>query len=94
VADVAASIGPGLAKAALAARVNGEVRDITRPFEGDVEQFCSAILENVTQGRTSRTFTESADGRAFEMRVRIDTPFERQVFRAGGILPFTLRAML
>src|SRR5215470_20179113 len=36
-ADVAAAIGPGLAKAALAARINGEVRDITRPFEGDVE---------------------------------------------------------
>src|SRR6476619_1390115 len=34
-ADVAAAIGPGLAKAALAARVDGEVRDITRPFEGD-----------------------------------------------------------
>ncbi|MFN3724901.1 MAG: threonine--tRNA ligase [Allosphingosinicella sp.] len=36
-ADVAAAIGPGLAKAALAARVNGEVRDIMRPFEGDSE---------------------------------------------------------
>ncbi len=36
-ADVAAAIGPGLAKAALAARVNGEVRDISRPFEGDAE---------------------------------------------------------
>jgi threonyl-tRNA synthetase len=34
-ADVAAAIGPGLAKAALAARVNGEVRDIMRPFEED-----------------------------------------------------------
>ena len=34
-ADVAAAIGPGLAKAALAARINGEVRDIMRPFEGD-----------------------------------------------------------
>ncbi len=34
-ADVAAAIGPGLAKAALAARVDGELRDITRPFEGD-----------------------------------------------------------
>ncbi len=34
-ADIAAAIGPGLAKAALAARVNGELRDITRPFEGD-----------------------------------------------------------
>ena len=30
-ADVAAAIGPGLAKAALAAKINGEIRDITRP---------------------------------------------------------------
>ena len=36
-ADVAAAIGPGLAKAALAARVNGEVRDLARPFEADAE---------------------------------------------------------
>ena len=36
-ADIAAAIGPGLAKAALAARVNGELRDLTRPFEGDAE---------------------------------------------------------
>jgi threonyl-tRNA synthetase len=34
-ADIAASIGPGLAKAALAARVDGEVRDIMRPLESD-----------------------------------------------------------
>ncbi|MCC2980782.1 MULTISPECIES: threonine--tRNA ligase [unclassified Sphingomonas] len=33
-ADIAAAIGPGLAKAAIAARVNGELRDINRPFEG------------------------------------------------------------
>ena len=36
-ADIAAAIGPGLAKAALAARVNGEVRDIGRPIESDAE---------------------------------------------------------
>ncbi len=36
-ADVAAAIGPGLAKAAIAARVNGELRDMTRPFDGDSE---------------------------------------------------------
>ncbi|WP_299321798.1 threonine--tRNA ligase [Parasphingopyxis sp.] len=41
-ADVAAAIGPGLAKAALAARVDGEVRDIGRPFDGD------AALELIT----------------------------------------------
>ncbi len=34
-ADIAAAIGPGLAKAALAARVDGELRDIMRPLEGD-----------------------------------------------------------
>ena len=36
-ADVAAAIGPGLAKAALAARIDGEVRDLNRPFEGDAQ---------------------------------------------------------
>ena len=34
-ADIAAAIGPGLAKAALAARVDGELRDINRPLEAD-----------------------------------------------------------
>lgn len=34
-ADVAMAIGPGLAKAAIAAKVDGEIRDIMRPFEGD-----------------------------------------------------------
>ena len=36
-ADVAAAIGPGLAKAAIAARIDGELRDIMRPFEGDTQ---------------------------------------------------------
>ena len=36
-ADVAAAIGPGLAKAALAARVNGELRDLARPLDGDAQ---------------------------------------------------------
>ena len=35
--DIAAAIGPGLAKAAIAARVNGELRDLSRPFDGDAE---------------------------------------------------------
>ncbi len=34
-ADIAADIGPGLAKAALAAKVDGELRDIMRPLERD-----------------------------------------------------------
>jgi len=34
-ADIAAAIGPGLAKAAIAARVDGELRDINLPLERD-----------------------------------------------------------
>ena len=36
-ADIAAAIGPGLAKATLAARVDGEVRDLSRPLTHDAE---------------------------------------------------------
>ena len=36
-ADIASAIGPGLAKAAIAARVDGELRDIMRPLEGDTQ---------------------------------------------------------
>jgi len=34
-ADIAVAIGPGLAKAALAAKIDGELRDLNRPLEGD-----------------------------------------------------------
>ena len=34
-ADIAAAIGPGLARAALAAKVDGELRDLARPLDGD-----------------------------------------------------------
>ena len=34
-ADIAASISPGLLKASIAARVNGELRDLGRAFDGD-----------------------------------------------------------
>ncbi|MCH7640364.1 MAG: TGS domain-containing protein, partial [Bacteroidetes bacterium] len=33
--DIAQAISPGLARAALAVKVDGEVRDLTRPIEGD-----------------------------------------------------------
>src|SRR5881409_1849991 len=36
-ADLAKAIGPGLAKAALAVRVNGEVRDLARPLPDGVK---------------------------------------------------------
>jgi threonyl-tRNA synthetase len=34
-AEIAADIGPGLAKAALAVKVDGEIRDLARPIESD-----------------------------------------------------------
>ena len=43
-ADVAAAIGPGLARAAIAARVDGELRDLGRPLED------GARVEIVTRG--------------------------------------------
>jgi threonyl-tRNA synthetase len=36
-AEIAAAIGPGLAKAAIGARVDGELYDITRPLEHDAQ---------------------------------------------------------
>ena len=41
--EVAASIGPGLAKAAIAVKIDGEVRDLDRPIESD------AAVEIVTR---------------------------------------------
>jgi threonyl-tRNA synthetase len=43
-ADVASDIGPGLAKAAMAIKVNGELRDLAREIDGD------AAIEIVTKG--------------------------------------------
>jgi aconitate hydratase len=45
------------------------------------------------EGPLPRTVQVSADGREFQTIARIDTPFEREVFLAGGILPYTLRRL-
>ena len=58
-ADVAMAIGPGLAKAALAARVNGELVDLSRPFSGDARlalvtsrgRFFPDFVAELTDGR-------------------------------------------
>jgi len=47
-ADVAASIGEGLAKAAIGAKVNGELYDLHRPLPGDCE------LAIITRPRTDK----------------------------------------
>jgi aconitate hydratase len=45
------------------------------------------------EGPLPRNVTVRADGKEFTMRARIDTPFERDVFLQGGILPYTLRVL-
>ena len=41
-----------------------------------------------------RTLTATADGREFQVTVRIDTPKEQRYYRHGGILQFVLRELL
>ena len=41
-----------------------------------------------------RTVTVAADGKEFEVTVRIDTPKEQRYYRHGGILQFVLRQLL
>ena len=54
----------------------------------------AAPLHGTAVQQPSAAVTVDADDRTFTMRARIDTPFEREVFRAGGILAYTLRALL
>jgi aconitate hydratase len=45
-------------------------------------------------GNVPRNLTVKADGKEFEVMVRIDTPKEQRYFRHGGILQFVLRQLL
>jgi diguanylate cyclase (GGDEF)-like protein/PAS domain S-box-containing protein len=42
-------------------------RQETGSFGGDVDEFCSTILHNVAQGKTTHTIMESTDGRSFHI---------------------------
>jgi diguanylate cyclase (GGDEF)-like protein/PAS domain S-box-containing protein len=42
-------------------------RKETGSFEGNVEEFCSTIIENVAQGKITHTIMECADGRSFQI---------------------------
>ena len=58
------------------------------------EVFALSGLTSLTEtGPLPRAIRVEADGREFETIARIDTPFERDVFLAGGILPYTLRRL-
>ncbi|HKO71393.1 MAG TPA: EAL domain-containing protein [Bradyrhizobium sp.] len=42
-------------------------RQETGSFDGNVEEFCSAIMQNVAEGKVSHTMMECADGRSFQI---------------------------
>jgi len=42
-------------------------RQETGSFDGDANEFCTEILQNVAAGKMSRTIMESADGRSFQI---------------------------
>ena len=86
-ADIAAAIGPGLAKAALAARVDGELRDLNRPFDGDAEL---ALI-------TSRDEADALELARHDIRVNaiapgyIATEFNDEFFASGAGDPIIAR---
>jgi aconitate hydratase len=51
------------------------------------------IAEPLRAGERPARATVTADGRPFEVRVRIDTPMEVEYFRHGGILQYVLRQL-
>jgi len=57
------------------------------------EVFTIPLAELAADGPLPRNISVTADGQTFSMRARIDTPFEHDVFRQGGILPYTLRVL-
>jgi aconitate hydratase len=66
----------------------------TLGLTGEEEITVAGVLEAVAAGERPRVATVTADGRSFEVRVRIDTPMELEYYRHGGILQYVLRALL
>jgi aconitate hydratase len=58
------------------------------------EIFSIAGLAAGTDGPFPPTVTVHADGRAFEVTLRLDTPREHDYIRHGGIMRYVLRAMV
>ncbi len=67
--------------------VNGETRQSL-----GLTGFETITIEGMSDAMTPRaTLTVNADGKAFQVRSRIDTPEEMNYYRNGGILPYVLR---
>jgi aconitate hydratase len=54
----------------------------------------SGVAALSEDGPLPRELSVRSGDQTFSVRARIDTPFERDVFLAGGILPFTVRSLL
>jgi aconitate hydratase len=54
------------------------------------EEFSIVGLQNAE----AQEVTVRADDQEFRVRVRLDTPREREYLRHGGILPYVLRRLL
>jgi aconitate hydratase len=49
-------------------------------------------LESVVDDLTQRIVDADADGRPFQLLVRLDTRREAEYYRHGGVLPYVLRS--
>jgi aconitate hydratase len=52
------------------------------------------VAAPLAAGERPSVATVTADGRSFQVRVRIDTPMEVEYYRHGGILQYVLRQLL
>jgi diguanylate cyclase (GGDEF)-like protein len=61
------NLSPDVAKAGCHFRDLIEHRKETGSFRGDVDEFCSAVLRNVAQKRTTHNIVETTDGRSVQI---------------------------
>ncbi|HEY7966574.1 MAG TPA: aconitate hydratase AcnA [Solirubrobacteraceae bacterium] len=63
-------------------------------LSGEEEFSVAGVAAAIAAGRRPERATVTADGRSFEVAVRIDTPMEVSYYRHGGILQYVLRQLL
>ncbi|HZL54309.1 MAG TPA: aconitate hydratase, partial [Solirubrobacteraceae bacterium] len=66
----------------------------TLGLSGEEEISIDGVTEAVAAGELPTYASVRADGRAFTVAVRIDTPMELEYYRHGGILQYVLRSLL
>jgi aconitate hydratase len=83
-------VGMGVLPLQFAAGESVASLDLTGEETFSIEGFA----EPLAAGELPQHASVTADGKAFTMRVRIDTPMEVSYFRHGGILQYVLRQLL